>query len=327
MFGRAVWPNGGMEELDQIRVAGDDFKFWCRHATQQVPEEGRRIQQAFGEETYARLRRLTFGIVGASGTGGLTIEQLARNNASAIVAVDPGGIQRKNLNRIINATQSDACSNVPKVDAARRSIEAMGIGTTVRTYQADILTREVLDDLSTCDVLFGCVDSIEARHILNKLSTYYLIPYIDMGVRLDADGIGNVSSIWINVHTLQPGGSSLKSRGFYDAEDLKAAALHRSNPDEYKRLRKEGYIRGVEVESPAVISVNMQVSAMAVNEFLARVHGFRSPSNGEFAVRRVCLTDPDADFNSPDGDPCPELLRHVGAGDQIPFLGLLALGS
>lgn len=325
MFGRAVWSDGQFQELEQIRVAGDDFKFWGPSFSDLVPEEGRRIAQAFGDETYQQLRRLTFGVVGASGTGSLTIEQLARNNAGGLRAVDPDVVEKKNLNRIVNTTKEDALSAVPKVTVAERAIKAMGLGAEVRVFKEDLLTRKVLEELSTCDVLFGCVDSIEARHVLNKLSTYYLIPFIDMGVRLDADGKGNVESIWINVHTLQPGGSSLKSRGFYDAEDLKAAAMYRANPEEYKRLRKDGYIRGVDVDSPAVISVNMMASAMAVNEFLARLHGFRVQPNSDFAARRVCLTDADASFDSPDGEPCKELARFIGAGDQRPFLGILSL--
>jgi len=71
----------------------------------------------------------------------------------------------------------------------------------------------------------------------------------------------------------------------------------------------------------------MQVSAMAINELLARLHGFRSAPNSEYAVRRVALHDDDASFNESDGEPCLELLKQVGRGDQSPFLGMLSLGE
>ena len=41
-----------------------------------------------------------------------------------------------------------------------------------------------------CDVVFGCMDSIDGRHLLNKLATFYVIPYFDPSVKLEADGTG-----------------------------------------------------------------------------------------------------------------------------------------
>lgn len=182
-------------------------------------------------------------------------------------------------------------------------------------------------DLSTCDVIFGCMDSVDGRHVLNKLASAYLIPYIDLGVRLDADGNGGINSIWLAIHTLQPGGSSLKSRLVYDQADLDAAFLLRSSREEYDRLKRQGYIKGVNVDRPAVISVNMEAAAAAMNEFLARLHGYRFLPNNAFAIRRICLSDPDAGSTESDGEPCAEMKRLVGTGDQKPFLGMMLLGD
>jgi len=61
---------------------------------------------------------------------------------------------------------------------------------------AGLMNTEVLRALSTCDVLFGCMDSVDGRHVLNKLASAYVIPLIDLGVTLDADGAGGIDSIW-----------------------------------------------------------------------------------------------------------------------------------
>ena len=45
----------------------------------------------------------------------------------------------------------------------------------------------------------------------------------------------------------------------------------RTSPDAYRDRVKAKYIHGVDVERPAVISINMQAASMAVNEFLARL--------------------------------------------------------
>ncbi len=327
LVARAVHEWGVGEPLAGIRVAGDDFLYWPEAVAQAIPEQGIRIAQAFGDGTYARLRVLKAGIVGCSGTGSIVAEQLARNGLGKMVLVDPDHIERKNLNRILNSTAQDAQDKINKTLVQKRVIDAMGLDVEVSVHPCDLRDRAALLDLSTCDVLFGCMDSIDGRHILNKLASAYLVPYIDLGVRLDANRVGGVDSITLAVHTLQPGGSSLKSRRVYNQADMEAAFMLRGSPDEYQRMKKVGYVRNVEVESPAVISVNMQVAAMAVNEFLARIHSYRYEPNSAYAVRRVALHDEAASFNEGDGEPCEDMARQVGRGDQSPFLGMPVLGT
>jgi len=326
MLGRSIWGGAIGPELQAIRVAGEDFQYWfpaCKSAA--VPDHGLRVAQTFGDATYAQLRQLKIGVVGCSGTGSPVAEQLARNGVGELVLVDGDAVEPKNLNRILNSTKFDARAAVNKTLVLERTIEAMGLGTRVRAHARDLLDIEVLRDLSTCDLVFGCMDSVDGRHVLNKLASAYLIPYIDVGVRLDADGKGGINSIWLAIHTLQPGGSSLKSRRVYDQQDLEAAFMRRESPQEYERLRRDGYIKGVRVDQPAVISVNMAAASAAVNEFLARLHGFRVKSNAGFAVRRICVTDPEASVDEGDGTPCAEMGKLQGSGDQDPFLGLMQL--
>lgn len=328
MLGRSIWDGAIGDALQAIRVAGDDFRYWfAGEDASSVPEHGLRVAQAFGDATYAQLRKLKIGIVGCSGTGSPVAEQLARNGVGEIVLVDGDRTEWKNLNRILNSTKFDAQVEANKTLVQARAIEAMGLGTRVRVHACDLLDLKALHDLSTCDLVFGCMDSVDGRHVLNKLATAYLIPYIDLGVRLDADGRGGIDSIWLAIHTVLPGGSSLKSRRVYDQQDLEAAFIRRDSPQEYERLKREGYVKGVRVERPAVISINMAAAAAAVNEFLARLHGFRLKPNAAYAVRRICLTDPDASVDEMDGAPCAEMARMLGRGDQQPFLGMMRLGK
>jgi len=328
MVGRSIWSGTIGPQLQAIRVAGEDFRFWfSNNGRKSVPEHGRRVAQTFGEATYAQLRQLKIGVVGCSGTGSPVAEQLARNGVGELVLVDGDAVEFKNLNRILNSTSFDARVAANKTLVLARAIEAMGLGTRVRTHAHDLLDVRALRDLSTCDVVFGCMDSVDGRHVLNKLASAYLIPFIDVGVRLDADGEGGINSIWLAIHTLQPGGSSLKSRRVYDQQDLDAAFLRRDSPQEYERLLREGYIKGVREDRPAVISINMAAASAAVNEFLARLHSYRVKANAGFAVRRICLSDPVASVDEGDGTPCPELGKLLGSGDQEPFLGMMRLAG
>ena len=204
----------------------------------------------------------------------------------------------------------------------------MGLGTDVQPIPKTILAPEVISAVAGCDVIFGCMDGAEGRYYLNRLAAFYSIPYFDLGVRLDADGRGGVDCVCSSVHYLQPDGSSLLSRNVISMEEVRAEGMARATPEEYGRQRREGYIRNVEVERPAVISINMLIAAMAINEFIARLHSYRLVDNGAFAVRTIDLMNDDP-FRSDDGVPCPSLARFAGRGDIEPLLGLpsLSLGA
>jgi hypothetical protein len=82
MFGRVLRANGGFEPIDCISVAGDDLHFWYADAGGvELPNFVASHSQAFDDGTIERLRRLSFAVVGASGTGSPTVEQLTRLGA------------------------------------------------------------------------------------------------------------------------------------------------------------------------------------------------------------------------------------------------------
>ena len=320
MIGRLVDEDGGFRPLTSVSVVGDDLSIWSadrRGAA--VPEFGRRVAQTFGAGTFDRLRRLRVGVVGCSGTGSPLIEQLARNCVGTLVLVDPDRVEEKNLNRILNATMDDARQGRLKVDVAARAIAGMGLGTVVETHPRNLFDPDTVRAVAGCDVVFGCMDSIDGRHLLNKLATFYLIPYFDLGVKLEADGNGGVDQVCGTVHYLQPGGSSLLSRHVYTMEQVRAAGLLRTDPAAYRTQLEDGYIRGVQEERPAVVQLNTLVASLAVNEFLARLHPYRLDPNGDYAVHRVSISHGIYEHEQ-DGNPCPMLARHVGRGDVSPLL-------
>ena len=328
MFGRVVQESGQFIDLACINVVGDDLVFWYPQdsARRAVPEFAKRLSQAFGAGTYERLQKLRIAVVGCSGTGSIVIEQLARNCVGTLVLVDPDIVEVKNLNRIINSTMFDARTQRKKVDVARDAIIKMEFGTTVETFADNLFNPDVVRAVAECDIVFGCVDTVDCRHLLNKISSFYLIPYFDLGVRLDADGNGGVDQVCGTVHYVQPGGSSLFSRGVYTLEQVRSAGLFRTDPDAYQAQVREGYIRGVLEDRPAVIQLNSLIASLAVNELLARLHPYRLDKNEEFSVHRISLSHGIYE-HEPDGSPCATLSRHVGRGDVNPLLDWAELSS
>lgn len=328
IFGRSVQADLTFAPLAAVAVAGDDLQFWFANEQPSLflPEFTRRQAQAFGRGTIELLRRLSVAVVGCSGTGSPVTEQLARLGIGKLVLIDPDRVEEKNLNRILNTTMSDAKRGRSKVQVLAHAIEQMGFGTQVIALETNLQNPQAIQAVAECDVVFGCMDSIDGRHVLNRLAVFYNLPYFDVGVKLVADGKGGVEQICGTVHYLQPDRSSLLSRGVYSQEHLLAAALKKANPQVYAERLREKYIVGVQEERPAVISVNMMFAAFAVNEFLARLHRFRDDSNEWFAVTRYSLTQGQF-YQEPESEPCPVLARHVGRGDTTPLLDLPELSD
>jgi hypothetical protein len=323
VFARVLGSNRRFTPVQRVVVVGDTVETYeaaSSAKTKPILDEAfLRTQQAFGVRTVSMLSRMRIGVIGCSGTGSWVVEILSRLGVGELVLVDPDVVERKNLNRIVNSTAADATAVRAKVKVFTRAIRRLGFGTKVVAHHSDILQRKVVGALAGCDFLFGCVDSADGRDALNRIAAFYTIPYIDVGVHLQADGCGGVQQVCAAVHYLIPDGSSLLSRRVITSEQVRAESLHRRAPEQYAALRKEGYIQGVNVDSPAVISINGFAASHAVNEMLARIHPFRRDANSEFRLQTFSLSD-GAWLRIEDEGPCAYLSKRTGRGDCTPLI-------
>ena len=323
LFGRVLNSKGIFQPINTISVIGDQLNMWFDGATREGEGDFTASHtQAFGQGTTDLLQKLTVAVVGCSGTGSPVVEQLARLGVKRMILVDDDVVEDRNLNRILYTTQDHVEHSTPKVEAVADGIRRISIGTDVTTVYENLATRSAVEAVASADVVFGCMDSIEGRYILNRLATYYTLPYFDIGVRLIADCKMGVNEICGTIHYLQPGGSSLVSRELFNMADVAAEGLKRRDPDAFKQQVKDGYIRGSVEQRPAVISVNMFAASLAVNELLARLNPYRDESNAVFASVGFSLASMEF-YADPDGEPCPLLAPHVGCGDIEPLLGMM----
>lgn len=328
IFGRVFNNQMKVFPFDKISLVSDAIKAWYNNDKHSVDEFSLRTIQAFGEGTYNRLKKMKIGVIGCSGTGSPVVEQLVRLGVAEIVIIDPDVVESKNLNRILNTKMTHVKNKNKKVHVLKEAMESIEIGTKVTVHDKNLYdSHEALEELITCDAIFGCMDSVDGRHLLSQLTNFYLIPYFDLGVGLIADGKGNVHTIVASVHYLQPGCSTLLSRKMYDAERLRAEATRRQNPETYRQLLKEKYIQGVDVDRPAVISINMMISSLAVNEFLNRIHLFKDDSPNHYAKVMVdycgsCIENVAEEKFEQDA----YAANWMGRGDCKPFLRMPELG-
>jgi ThiF family/Prokaryotic homologs of the JAB domain len=307
-----------------VRVAGDDI------AHHRVKGPFATTSIAFGDHMAAELRQRTACIIGVSGTGSITAEQAARLGFGRIVLIDFDLVERKNLNRILNSTITDAVTKRAKVEMFAAAIGRYRDDAEVVAVGDTILSREAVIAASYADVIFCCVDSSEGRQIADLIAQAYLIPLIDMGVtiptRRTPSGMPAVADVIGRVDYVQPGGSSLWSRGVYTPESLRAEYLARVAPGVHAHEVAEGYIKGAHAEAPGVIALNMRVASAAMLEYIARAFPFRHESNESYARVVFSVADMEEDrYAESDFDDAVSPILALGAME--PLLGLPALAA
>ncbi len=316
LVARSVNAKGEFGQFRSVGVCGNSIKIWKDSINRHQTEYSRKLSQTFGTGTLNLLQSLRVGVVGCSGTGSIVVELLTRNCVGELVLVDDDTIEEKNLNRIVNGTLENAKQRLPKVFAIKNSLERLGLSTSVDIYEELTDSPTVVSSLIDCDVIFGCVDSAGGRYHLECVASAYLIPYFDVGVHIEADGMGDISAADAVSHYVHPNGRSLLSRGAYTMDQVVAENWKRTDEEYYANQRNAGYLAAVGDEQPAVMSLNMQAACLAFNDFLARIHSFRLDENEEFAIQRFRLVHGCFESEKDSDRPHPLFERFVGTGDR-----------
>jgi hypothetical protein len=231
-----------------------------------------RAVRAFGPDLLPLLRRLTVGVVGAGGTGSAVIELLIRLGVGRLVVADGQKLDRSNVSRVFGSTSRDI--GTAKVELMVRNAKNIGLGTTIEPLEKDITYASVIKRFRECDVVFGCTDDQWGRSILTKFAIEYLIPVIDLGVKIDSKD-GFIRAIPGRITMLMPGLPCLYCRGQITPDAVLAETLEQLNPEEAQKRRREGYIPELPGAEPAVITFTAATAAFAVGEFLHRFTGFK----------------------------------------------------
>ncbi len=313
--------------VELVTVSGHDISYWWDQDAGLRGASTRPI--AFTSMMTEELSRLAAGVIGVSGTGSIVAEQLARLGFGHIRLIDFDRVERRNLNRILNATSKDATVRRPKVEMFADAIASHRGEEVAEPVAASVLTREAVLAASQCDVLFCCVDTLEARQVVDLIAGAFLIPLIDVGVTIPVRKAGAgvaIADVCGRVDYVQPGRSTLGDRGVYTPESLRGEYLRKAAPDAHRQELEAGYIKGLIEEAPSVITLNMRASAACVNEFIARAYPFRHEQNNLYARTTFSLAACEEEYTAEESfgaSPNCALAR----GALEPLLGLPALRS
>ena len=139
---------------------------------------------AFGEEGQKQIEATHVGIVGLGGLGSQVALALAYLGVGSFALVDDDRVDESNLNRTVTTFPGDAEAKTFKVIVAERQIKQIRPEAQVQVVPQNLRTREALEVLTGCPVIFGCVDGDGPRLILTELAAAYGVTLIDSATEI-----------------------------------------------------------------------------------------------------------------------------------------------
>ncbi|GEK44222.1 ThiF family adenylyltransferase [Acinetobacter johnsonii] len=316
LTGRFYDKNLSHQYIDKFLIVGQDIALITPQSSSKV--------MPFSADMTESLKNFKVGVIGASGTGSIVIENLARLGVGHLVLIDDDVIEYKNLNRILNSTIQDAENQKSKVKVLADVINQYRSDVVLTALDSKIGTQQAILEVATCDVLFSCVDTVSARMYVDLVGEYFLLPVFDIGVTIPTgskDGKPFITEVCARLDYIQPHRSSLKDRKVYTPDSLRAEYLKETSPDIYEKQLKEGYFKGVHEEAPSVISLNMLAASFCINEFIARTFLFRQENNSNYARTVICLGANETEYLREDNFTSTSRVN-VGKGITTPLLGM-----
>jgi molybdopterin-synthase adenylyltransferase len=183
----------------------------------------RRTVDAWGPEVQHIIGSLRVAVVGAGSVGSQIVEALARSGFGDVVVMDFDHVEDHNLDRIINATSTDAAASKLKAQVAAEAALRHATHPRFRARWTNLSAVEAagLALLKDCDLIFACVDRPAGRQALNALAFAHLIPVIDGGVMVTPGRRGMRGAEW-RAHVVAPGRKCMECLKQFDAALVQA---------------------------------------------------------------------------------------------------------
>jgi molybdopterin/thiamine biosynthesis adenylyltransferase len=286
-----------------------------------------RQARLFGDRGQNLLKQQKVGIIGLGGAGSLINEYLARLGVGHLVAIDPERIDPTNLPRVVGATRWDTRAwlthermparvrklgerrRATKVEIARRVAVQANPNVIFEGIVGDIAEQSVARRLIDCDYLFLAADTMQARLVTNALIHQYLIPGVQVGVKVQVHRkTGDVPDVFSVVRHLVPGESCLWCNELINPTKLAEEA---TVPEQ---LRRQRYVE--DVAAPSVITLNAVAAGHAVNDFLFALTGLAHDVPLRWWKFHPMTDTPVTE--TPRRDPnCTECSERLGAGSLL----------
>ena len=145
-----------------------------------IPERYIRNIDTFSCGDQIKVLNSKVSIIGLGGLGGTVAENLARIGIGRLVLVDFDSFENSNLNR--QSLCSHDTLKTYKVHAAQEKVNQINPSVTVEKYETLINEENVSGILNNPDVVVDCLDSIDARFIVEDASRQIPAPVVSASV-------------------------------------------------------------------------------------------------------------------------------------------------
>jgi sulfur-carrier protein adenylyltransferase/sulfurtransferase len=153
--GYAAWKNGGFKWVQDFQYTPDQLIRYSRHFL--LPE--------VGEEGQAKLLQAKVLMVGAGGLGSPSAYYLTAAGVGTIGIIDNDVVDVSNLQRqILHANDR---VGMPKVESAKKTLEALNPDVKVIPYQAKLTSENIMDIIKDYDFVVDGCDNFPTRYLVN----------------------------------------------------------------------------------------------------------------------------------------------------------------
>jgi molybdopterin/thiamine biosynthesis adenylyltransferase/rhodanese-related sulfurtransferase len=153
--GYTAWKNGGFKWVQDFQYTPEQLIRYSRHFL--LPE--------VGEEGQAKLLQAKVLMVGAGGLGSPAAYYLAAAGVGTLGVIDNDLVDISNLQRqILHANDR---VGTPKVESAKKTLEALNPDVKVIPYQAKLTSENIMDILKDYDLVVDGCDNFPTRYLVN----------------------------------------------------------------------------------------------------------------------------------------------------------------
>lgn len=168
--GITLWKDRNYETVVPRKLSQEQKERYSRHIL--VPE--------IGLEGQLKLLDAKVLLLGAGGLGSPTALYLAAAGVGTIGLVDDDEVDASNLQRqVIHSTET---IGIPKTESARRQIEALNPDVTVNEHRTRLDSSNVIELLSSYDIIVDGADNFPTRYLLNDASVRLNKPVVSASI-------------------------------------------------------------------------------------------------------------------------------------------------
>ena len=154
--GYGAWKNGGFKWVQDFQYTPDQLIRYSRHFL--LPE--------VGEDGQAKLLQAKVLLVGAGGLGSPAAYYLAAAGVGTLGIIDNDVVDVSNLQRqILHANDR---VGMPKVESAKKTLEALNPDVKVIPYQAKLTSENIMEIIKDYDFVVDGCDNFPTRYLSQR---------------------------------------------------------------------------------------------------------------------------------------------------------------